>query len=250
MGKFDMTELIKEFQNPFDNIYIQELSILDIPIGKYMLFTNFIDVLKGNICISNRTTFDDRCEYGEYSDRRFYFFHFFPVVKGLKPSDKDWGRWYWEDEQRVASKYVYTSSWTYKAYEDYLMWRVYASRGIGVRINTTVKDFLASLKLENCKLFCAKVCYKNTAKQTTFDRLFLKNKEYDSEMEMRFCIVPDKENVEKNRILVNVNPDFIKSVTLSPFESSNIVDMCRDTIHKLRVDLAVNVSNLLINNKF
>lgn len=155
MGKFDMTELIKEFQNPFDNIYIQELSILDIPIGKYMLFTNFIDVLKGNICISNRTTFDDRCEYGEYSDRRFYFFHFFPVVKGLKPSDKDWGRWYWEDEQRVASKYVYTSSWTYKAYEDYLMWRVYASRGIGVRINTTVKDFLASLKLENCKLFCA-----------------------------------------------------------------------------------------------
>ena len=107
-----MTELIKEFQNPFDNIYIQELSILYIPIGKYMLFTNFIDVLKGNICISNRTTFDDRCEYGEYSDRRFYFFHFFPVVKGLKPSDKDWGRWYWEDEQRVASKYVYTSSWT------------------------------------------------------------------------------------------------------------------------------------------
>lgn len=250
MNQFDITEFIDEFQNPFENIYIQDLALLEAPISKYMSFDSFIEVFKGKFSISNRTTFDDKSEHGEYSNRRFYFFHFFPVVKGLKPSEKDWERWRWEDEQRVVSKYVYTSSWTYKAYEDYLMWRVYASRGIGVRINTTVKDFLASLKLENCKLFCAKVCYKNTAKQTTFDRLFLKNKEYDSEMEMRFCIVPDKENVEKNRILVNVNPDFIKSVTLSPFESSNIVDMCRDTIHKLRVDLAVEVSNLLINNKF
>lgn len=250
MNQFDITEFIDEFQNPFENIYIQDLALLEAPISKYMSFDSFIEVFKGKFSISNRTTFDDKNEHGEYSNRRFYFFHFFPVVKGLKPLEKDWERWRWEDEQRVVSKYVYTSSWTYKAYEDYLMWRVYASRGIGVRINTMVKDFLASLKLENCKLFCAKVCYKNTAKQTTFDRLFLKNKEYDSEMEMRFCIVPDKENVEKNRILVNVNPDFIKSVTLSPFESSNIVDMCRDTIHKLRVDLAVEVSNLLINNKF
>lgn len=77
------------------------------------------------------------------------------------------------------------------------MWRVYASRGIGVRINATVKDFLVFLELENCKLFCAKVCYKNTAKQTTLDRLFLKNEEYDSGKEIRFCIVPEKEYVEK-----------------------------------------------------
>ncbi len=250
MDEFEVQDIIDSFYKISDCIYIQNIAILEDSICKYTSFSNFLEMLRGTFVISNRTTFDDKCEHGEYSNRRFYFFHFFPVVKGLKPSEKDWERWRWEDEQRVASKYVYTSSWTYKACEDYLMWRVYASRGIGVRINTTVKDFLASLKLENCKLFCAKVCYKNTAKQTTFDRLFLKNKEYDSEMEMRFCIVPDKENVEKNRILVNVNPDFIKSVTLSPFESSNIVDMCRDTIHKLRVDLAVNESNLLINNKF
>lgn len=250
MNEFDVTELIEEFKSLYENIYVQDLALLNVPISKYMSFSSFIEVLNGNFSIGNRTSFDDKCEHGEYCDRRFYFFHFFPMVKGLKPSERDWERWSWEDKQRIASKYVYTSSWTYKTYEDYLMWKIYASNGIGIRINTTVKDFLSSLKLENCKLFCAKVCYKNTAKQTTFDRLFLKNKEYDSEMEMRFCIVPDKENVEKNRIIVNVNPDFIKSVTLSPFESSNIVDICRDTIHKLRVDLAVEVSNLLINNKF
>ena len=249
MNEFDITELIDEFQNPFENIYIQDLALLNAPISKYMSFASFIEVLKGKFSISNRTTFDDKNEHGEYSNRRFYFFHFFPVVKGLKPSEKDWERWRWEDEQRVVSKYVYTSSWTYKAYEDYLMWRVYASRGIGVRINTTAKDFLASLKLENCRLFCAKVRYRNTAKHTAFDWLFLKNREYDSEKEIRFCIVPNNMDIQKIRISVNVSPDFIKSVTLSPFESSNIIDMCRDTIGKLRPDITVGESKMLINNK-
>lgn len=250
MNEFDITELIKDFKSPFENIYIQDLALLDTPISKYMPFASFIEVMKGNISVSNRTAFDDKCEHGEYSDRRFYFFHFFPVVKGLKPSKKDWERWRWENEQRMISKYVYTSSWTYKTYEDYLMWRIYASRGIGIRINTTVKEFLSSFKLEGCKLICAKVRYKNTAKQTTFDRLFLKNQEYDSEKEMRFCIVPNNMDIQKKRISVNVNPNFIKSVTLSPFESPNITDMCRDTINKLRPNITVNASNILINSKF
>ena len=250
MNEFDITELIDEFQNPFENIYIQDLALLDAPISKYMSFASFIEVLKGNFSVSNRTTFEDKVEHGEYNDRRFYFFHFFPVVKGLKPSEKDLERWSWEDKQRIASKYVYTSSWTYKTYEDYLMWRIYASNGIGIRINTTVKEFLSSLILKNCKLICAKVHYKNAAKQTAFDRLFLKNIEYDSEKEIRFCIVPNIIDIQKKRISVNVSPDFIKSVTLSPFESSNIIDMCRDTIGKLRQDIAIDESKILINNKF
>lgn len=250
MNEFDITEHIDELQNPFENIYIQDLALLDTPISKYMSFDGFLEVLKGNFSVCNRTTFDDKGEHGEYNDRRFYFFHFFPVVKGLKPSEKDWERWRWEDEQRIISKYVYTSSWTYKTYEDYLMWRIYASRGIGIRINTTVKDFLCSLKLENCRLVCAKVKYKNTAKQTAFDRLFLKNKEYDSEKEIRFCIVPNNIDIQKKRISVNISPGFIKSVTLSPFESSNIIDMCRDTINKLWPDMAVGKSKIVINNRF
>lgn len=250
MNEFDVTELIEEFKSPYENIYVQDLALLNAPISKYMSFSSFIEVLKGNFSIGNRTTFDDKCEHGEYCDRRLYFFHFFPVVKGLKPSEKDWERWSWEDKQRIASKYVYTSSWTYKTYEDYLMWRIYASNGIGIRINTTVKEFLSSLRLKNCKLICAKVRYKNTAKHTAFDRLFLKNREYDSEKEIRFCIVPNNMDIQKIRISVSVSPNFIKSVTLSPFESSNIIDMCRDTIGKLRPDIAVDESKILINNKF
>ena len=121
--------------------------------------------------------------------------------------------------------------------------------GIGIRINTTVKDFLAFLKLGNSKLFCAKVHYKNAAKQTAFDRLFSKNREYDSEKEIRFCIVPNDMDIHKKRISVNVSSSFIKSVTLSPFESPNITDMCRDTIYKLRSDITVGESKVLINNK-
>lgn len=250
MNEFDITELIDEFQNPFENIYIQDLALLDAPISKYMSFDSFVEVLKGNFSVCNRTTFDDKEEHGEYNDRRFYFFHFFPVVKGLKPSEKDWERWRWENEQRIISKYVYASSWTYKTYEDYLMWRIYASRGIGIRINTTVKDFLCSLKLENCRLVCAKVKYKNTAKQTAFDRLFLKNKEYDSEKEIRFCILPNEIDVNQKRIIVHVDPTFIKSVTLSPFESADIIDMCGYAINKHRPELLMEKSKILIDNKF
>ena len=250
MNEFDVTELIEEFKSLYENIYVQDLALLNVPISKYMSFSSFIEVLNGNFSIGNRTSFDDKCEHGEYCDMRFYFFHFFPVVKGLKPSEKDWERWSREDKQRIASKYVYTSSWTYKTYEDYLMWRIYASNGIGIRINTTIKDFLLSLKLENCRLFCAKVRYRNTAKHTAFDMLFFKNREYDSENEIRFCIVPNNIDIQKIRISVNVSLDFIKSVTLSPFESSNIIDMCRDTIGKLRPDIAVGESKILINNKF
>ena len=64
MNEFDVTELIEEFKNPYENIYVQDLALLNAPISKYMSFSSFIEVLKGNFSIGNRTSFDDKCEHG------------------------------------------------------------------------------------------------------------------------------------------------------------------------------------------
>lgn len=245
MTTLEIQDIIESFDKISDGVYIQNRTILDNSICKYTSFSNLLEMLNGSFTISNRTAFSDRCERGEYSNERFKFFHFFPVVEGLKPSATDWERWEKEDKQLELSQYVYASSWSHKDYEDYLMWRAYATRGLGVRINTTVKDFLSALKLENCILLCSKIQYRNAPKQTTFDRLFLKDVEYESETEIRFCIIPENIDVTKKRVSIGVDPQFIKSITLSPFESQFILNMCKEAILKLNPNVQVNKSKIL-----
>ena len=61
MNEFDITELTKDFINPIENIYVQDLALLNVLISKYMSFSSFIEVLNGNFSIGNRTSFDDKC---------------------------------------------------------------------------------------------------------------------------------------------------------------------------------------------
>lgn len=243
--QIDISDITQTFFSFRDDVYIQRESMLEMNISKYTSFSNFLEMLNGSIRINNRTTFSDKSEIGEYSDKRFKFFHFLPAIKGLKPSKNDLLRWKNEDEQLSLAKYVYASSWSSNPDEDYLMWQAYATRGIGVKINTTIKEFLLALKLENCVLVCAEVCYENVPKKTSFERFFLKGKEYKAEREIRFCILPKNIDTTKKRISINIESDFIKSVTLSPFEPRLILDMCRETIQKVKPQLQIHSSKIL-----
>ena len=89
----EVQDIIESFDKISDGIYIQNRTILDESICKYTSFSNLLGMLNGSSTISNRTAFSDRCERGEYSNEHFKFFHFFPVVGGLKPSAKSWERW-------------------------------------------------------------------------------------------------------------------------------------------------------------
>lgn len=128
------------------------------------------------------------------------------------------------------------SCWTLKSAEDVLMWSTY-TKGIGVRISSTVGNFFESIKPDNINCsYAADVClygsieYRiDTAYQTAEDNLFIKHPAFKNEKEFRFyiCRITDDSDIlpatltaeyeGKGYIEIPVKPDIlIQSVTLSP----------------------------------
>ncbi len=128
------------------------------------------------------------------------------------------------------------SCWTLKSAEDALMWSSY-TKGIGVRISSTVGNFFESIKPDdiNCS-YASDVClygpieYRiDAAYQTAEDNLFIKHPAFKNEEEFRFyiCRITDDSDIlpstltaeyeGKRYIEIPIKPEIlIKSVTISP----------------------------------
>ena len=115
-------------------------------------------------------------------------------------------------------KDVLTSCWTERDTESYLMWASYASK-IGVCIKSTISNFVASFEVDNYRIWCGRVMYKEyNANQTLMESLFSKEKAFEDEREIRFYF--KKKGVcccDSNFIEIPINPNvMIDKVILSP----------------------------------
>lgn len=248
---FDTKELQSHCILCGENNYVHNEVSLDQPIYKYTSLGNALCILDNTFIVYNRHFFSDRTEIGEYKQRWMKFPYFLPA--GASPTQRQAEIWNKHSKQEYLSQFLYVSSWTHDNIENYLMWKAYASKGIGVRIETTLRKMLnARFNNNDCNVFCGNVLYEQARpKYTQHDELFLKTLEYANEKEIRIVIVPnelqfiDDIPIGPNQYKVKLSENIINSVVLSPFMSSKESALLKDALNARYHDLIVKESSLL-----
>lgn len=151
---------------------------------------------------------------------------------------------YEQNEKRInkieeTAKWL-TSCWTENR-NNILMWQTYTKGYCGVCIESTICDFIKSIKHNNYNILCGKVdygCYSPSMR--TKEYAFNKLPQYKDEKEIRFYFLNNKDqytNEQKkiHRLSYNVfdiEPEkMIDSIILSPFiRSANSADMLKDLL--------------------
>lgn len=219
----DNTNRFEEFQNGVFNID-KEIPF-ETPIYRYTSLSNLLSILgkdgsNGTFYISQRTRFSDRREKGEYLDKHFNCFHF--SVAGMPTNKRTLYKWRYNDAQILETCKLYASCWTLQEEEDFLMWNAYADKIFGVRLETTIQDFVESIDIQKSSymIYGSKMIYgKEKAIQNLFDALFYKTKFYENEKEFRFYVLTsNQKEYDTAFVRLNVNPKIlIKGITFSPF---------------------------------
>ena len=219
--QFDDTPWVKDFYqlNPERDIFVQKGLDLDTKIYRYTSLDTLLHILsRSEYYVSKRICFGDKNEQGLFRNIKFSF-DLCPVGGDAPEYCEAYQKYLQEQKVEVIQSFV--SCWTEKEAECYLMWKSYASKGIGVRVETTVGQLLKSLQDNLVKIYCARVDYKPEGyKDTWFKRMFVKKEEYEQEHEIRICFIP--ENAEQrccNGLPFKLTKPFITSVVLSPFLS-------------------------------
>lgn len=244
--EFKNTPWKDEFSNAYQDgkIFIQDNLSLELPIYRYTTLENLLHILsRSEYNISKRTFFTDGNEQGLYCDHK-YTFDLCPVGGDLN---------YCEAYQKHIAKQnnevrqMYISCWTENENESFLMWKSYASNGIGVRIETNIAQLLNSLHSNSSKIFCSRVNYHPEGyKDTWFKKVFVKKPEYEQEQEVRICVCPNRNNrIYCDRLMLKVNTPFITSVTLSPFLSVLEQKFLLESLNKSYPNLVIKRSLLV-----
>ena len=134
-----------------------------------------------------------------------------------------------------------TSCWTLQKEENYLMWKTYATE-FGIRIKSTIKNFIASLKLDlgedlKNKVVCGEMSYFSKIYPYTEDdsQLFYKNKVYSGEEEFRFYFYlsdeDDPNRTKTSHLLIPIDTKvLIDEILLSPFIGKEAANKFVDVI--------------------
>lgn len=134
-----------------------------------------------------------------------------------------------------------TSCWTLQSTESYLMWKTYACK-IGVRLGTTIDDFISAIDASEYKIFCGEMSYEGYHFQQKIEEsLYSKEKFYADEREYRFYFQLDKTRgkVEEKDLEMKHGEYFgmnsnvlIKEVTLSPFIHKSTAAILKNWLEK------------------
>lgn len=166
-----------------------------------------------------------------------------------------------KSELHQQFKKLPAACWTRDSIENALMWTSFANR-IGVRIESTPSQVAYSIQTNgDCCLYSEMSYEADSYRKDAYDRLFIKDRSYQDEREVRFYFcrfddngspIPPKKILEskesKNFIEYDVNlAEMIKSVTISPYFDIRVAKKLAAWIHSeyglnakpssLRIDL-------------
>lgn len=190
---------------------------LNTELFRYTDLSTLFGICKGEIRINLRNSFSDRREHGEISN---------PWIEGLLPvgqkmTKRNKARIDGYRKKRELAGYMPTLCFTKNPIESFAMWNSYTTGYTGVRIKTTIENIISSIDLENHEMYIGPMEYfNNDIGCFIFERyIFVKNKCYEFEDEIRLYIIP-KSGIS-NRINTLELPikceSFISEITLSPF---------------------------------
>lgn len=202
------------------DIFVKKGQSIDrhTPLYKYIDILALADIINnGNYTVVQRKTFSDRRESGELSNPGIECM----LPEGQHARDEDKGRWMKYREIRCLSGDLFTSCFTYEKKELHAMWVAFTSGYNGVRIATTIGDFIESLDTSEYEVYIGKMVYSNMdLGLPNFERyIFTKNECYEIEKEIRMYFVPKKPlKSDDGQITLKVkDTKFISEVLLSPF---------------------------------
>ena len=246
----------------------------DTRICRYMSFDVFLQLLYGKLFVPRRQLFMDVRESG----RRPIGSQF--LLKSIGETNHDIQKIQEElktydqySKNLSQSRFLLTACWTIDNGEDFLMWKSYASQ-IGVCVKTSIGQLLTNINYEKYDLLpiCSTMSYLSIYQKAGFlESVFAKDKNYQSENEFRIYFVPrgnvldeemksiDTETVERiilrssekeeeqskdpkypMNIFLDVDPQLISSIVLSPFIKTSTIDCFRDLLRKRFSELFPN----------
>lgn len=232
---FDIKSLdVSCFQPHGESFYIDKKLSSNQKIFKYTTISNLLMLLgyrdgKGKLYITQRNNFSDRREKGEFYDRKNHFYRF--NVVNEKPSEQTLNSWKYRDKQIKESCELYTSCWTCKEEEDFLMWKAYGGTDFGIRIGTTIEKVVQSVDFSTFNIYCSKMRYgKEKPIYEVIDAMFYKTNYYKGEEELRFYLIEKEQDKERrNSMLFTVSPQImIEEVILSPFAKIEMVEITQE----------------------
>ena len=240
MNQFDFSNIEARFRRLSDSCFINTLQEENQSIFLYADMWKLLSILgvdnNAYFRVSRRDCFSDRYERGEFPDSRYPFWHF--SVYGVKTSTNTLKIWEEEEQQFKAATFTYASCWTSCPEENYLMWKGYTPDRYGVRIKSSVVDFINSLDLSSFVTYGSRMSYGTMTKSyDSYDLLFRKSIAYINEQEFRFYFKESSElqvNTAKRFLSVPVlRPDLmIKEVVLSPFMSRENARFLKSILEK------------------
>lgn len=199
-------------------------------IFQYMNLDYFLNMLENNqYFISYKKEFKDKRESNVFSK---YLLPLYPMGADISEEQKrqDGERLREKMETHKDSTLWLVSCWTLQSTESYLMWKAYTSK-MGVRVETTIDDFVSALKAPTYNVVCRKMLYESYHfQQKIEDSLYTKEKCYADEREFRFYFRRDEvvADCEKKKLETKhgeyIGMDsrtLVQGVTLSPFIHKN-----------------------------
>lgn len=227
----------------------------DTEICQYLDFDYLMSIiLRGKYCVKQKSEFIDKRESDLFSKWMF------PLRPARDYDGIDHSEMGSVEEMNVKLKEFkntgnyYTSCWTLDTTEKIFMWQTYASK-LGVRIKTTIGDFIKSLKAcdEFSRLECHKIKYKNVTFYDDFETyLTTKDKAFEDEREVRFYFLNEMKkeecinHEETKKIFIPVDyHKMIKSVIISPFVEGSTASWLCENLSK-EFNLTSSISEIKI----
>lgn len=203
-----------------NGIYIEKGLDINTPICRYTNYLNLLLLLKDYFYISLRKSFEDKLE--KHSIFNAFIADLHPC--GYPVSEKEHSiSSSLHSKLQEAINTLYVSCWTYDTRENYLMWKSYTNHESGIRIKSTIKNIVDSIKDDNIDIYIGKINYSNCKiNKDIQETLFYKQDYYKNEQEIRFYFKSRNVNAYANKVpsflfLKIDSAKFIKEIVFSPF---------------------------------
>ena len=206
-----LSSIESEFKQFKKNVWISPDLSTASPIFRYTSFENLLSILNGSIYMPTRRSFTDKREQGEYQSDEIRCIQ---AENILIPKRNEIKRRY-NNAFKLSTSFP-VSCWTLNENESYLMWRAYTPNSLGVRLGTTIENFIDAIQINTCqKIYCSGIHYgEEKYLVKPIDILFYKDMGYCMESEVRFYVVDDCEAKEPY-FYIN-GRKLLNSVTFSP----------------------------------
>lgn len=197
---------------------------LDTKICRYMNFEHLVTILKGRLYVPMKKKFSDLHESGHHYNE--FIYRLKPVGDSSEKYEKIFDD---EKEKRVGSQYWLTLCFTTDVREDYFFWRTYTNGKCGVRITTTIKQFLDSLSFDGYELFIGKMKYVDCEcpSHNVNQYAFWKTDAYKNESELRIYFQPKQQDLieehsemaaAKDHVTFRIDAEnMVTKIILTPF---------------------------------